>query len=112
MRGQVFTFGDRTWCTMGGAASHNIRDGILAPADPDFERQYWLMRRMWAMFRVKGHSWRQEEIPTDQEYAEVLRNLETVNWKANCILPHCAPSHIARKIDPSYGVNQLTDFLK
>lgn len=112
MQGQVFTFGGRTWFTMGGAASHDIQDGILDLADPDFERQYWLMRRMRAVFRVKGHSWRQAEMPTDQEYAEVLRNPETVNWKVDCILTHCAPSHIARKIDPSYGANQLTDFLK
>ena len=112
MRGQVFTFCDRTWFTMGGAASHDIQDGILDPADSDFERQYWLMRRMRAMFRVKGHSWWQEEMPNDQEYAEALRNLETANWKVDCILTHCAPSHIARKIDPSYGTDQLTDFLE
>lgn len=56
MRGQVFTFGGLTWFTMGGVASHDIQDGILDPADPDFERQYWLMRRMRAMFRVKGVS--------------------------------------------------------
>ena len=40
MRGQVFTFGGLTWFTMGGASSHDIQDGILDPADPDFERQY------------------------------------------------------------------------
>ena len=57
MRGQVFTFGGLTWFTMGGAASHDIQDGILDPADPGFERQYWLMRRMRAMFRLKGVSW-------------------------------------------------------
>lgn len=54
MRGQVFDFGGLTWFTMGGAASHDIQDGILDPADPDFEHRYWLMRRMRSMFRVKG----------------------------------------------------------
>ena len=34
MRGQVFNFGGLTWFTMGGAASHDIQDGILDPADP------------------------------------------------------------------------------
>ena len=112
MRGQIFTFGGRTWFTMGGAASHDIQDGILDPADPDFEQQYWLMRRMRAMFRVKGHSWWQEEMPNDQEYAEARSNLERINWKVDYILTHCAPSHIVRKIDPSYGTDQLTDFLE
>ena len=112
MRGQIFTFSGRIWFTMGGAASHDIQDGILDPADPDFERQYWRMWRMRAMFRVKGHSWWQEEMPNDQEYAEAQSNLERINWKVDYILTHCAPSHIVRKIDPSYGTDQLTDFLK
>ncbi len=38
MRGQVFEIGGLTWFTMGGAASHDIEDGILDPAVPDFER--------------------------------------------------------------------------
>ena len=67
MRGQVFHFGGLTWFTMGGAASHDIQDGILDPAAPDFERQYWLMRRMRAMFRVKGVSWWAEEMPSPEE---------------------------------------------
>ena len=67
MRGQVFTFGGLTWLTMGGASSHDIQDGILDPADPDFEGQYWLMRRLRAMFRVKGVSWWPEELPSAEE---------------------------------------------
>ena len=31
MRGQVFDFGGLAWFTMGGAASHDIQDGILDP---------------------------------------------------------------------------------
>ena len=67
MRGQVFTFGGLTWFTMGGASSHDIRDGILDPKEPDFEQRYWLLRRMRAMFRVKGVSWWAEEMPNSQE---------------------------------------------
>lgn len=112
MRGQVFTFGGPTWFTMGGAASHDIQDGVLDPADPDFERQYWQMRRMRAMFRVKGRSWWQEEMPTAQEYTEAQSNLTKVNWMVDCILTHCAPSNIVRKIDPGYMTDRLTDFLE
>ena len=61
---------------MGGAASHDIQDGILDPAASDFERRYWAMRRMNAMFRVLGHSWWPEEMPSETEYAEAEANLE------------------------------------
>ena len=97
---------------MGGASSHDIQDGILDPADPDFERQYWLMRRLRAMFRVKGVSWWSEELPSAEEYNETLANLERAGWAVDCILTHCAPSSIVRKLDPGYGTDELTDFLE
>ena len=112
MRGQIFTFGGLTWFTMGGASSHDIQDGVLDPEAPDFEQKYWLLRRMRGMFRVKGRSWWAEEMPNAREYVEALKNLEQVNWKVDCILSHCGPSSVVRKIDPSYGSDQLTDFLE
>lgn len=112
MRGQVFDFGGLAWFTMGGAASHDIQDGILDPADPDFEHRYWLMRRMRSMFRVKGVSWWAEEMPSQAEYQEALANLERVNWTVDCVLTHCAPSGVVQKINPSYGTDELTDFLE
>ncbi len=70
MRGQIFDIGGSTWFAMGGAASHDIQDGILDPALPDFERRYWVLRRMNARFRVLGYSWWPEEMPSGAEYAE------------------------------------------
>lgn len=112
MRGQVFDFGGLAWFTMGGAASHDIQDGVLDPAAPDFEHRYWLMRRMRSMFRVKGVSWWAEEMPSQAEYQEALANLERVNWTVDCVLTHCAPSGVVQKINPSYGTDELTDFLE
>ncbi len=86
--------------------------GVLDPEAPDFEQKYWLLRRMRGMFRVKGRSWWAEEMPNAREYVEALKNLEQVNWKVDCILSHCGPSSVVRKIDPSYGSDQLTDFLE
>ena len=84
----------------------------LDPADPDFEHRYWLMRRMRSMFRVKGVSWWAEEMPSQAEYQEALANLERVNWTVDCVLTHCAPSGVVQKINPSYGTDELTDFLE
>ena len=66
MRGQVFEIEGYTFFAMGGASSHDIWDGILDPAEPDFEARYWSMRRQRAVFRVKGVSWWPEELPSDR----------------------------------------------
>lgn len=53
MRGQVFELAGRTFFTMGGAASHDIEDGILSLEDPNFERKYLtLKRKEHARFRI------------------------------------------------------------
>lgn len=112
MRGQEFEIGGLTWFTMGGAASHDIGDGILDPAAPDFERRYWALRRMNAMFRVLGHSWWPEEMPNEAEYAEAEANLERAGWCVDCILTHCAPTSIAQRLNRHYQPDKLTDFLE
>ena len=112
MRGQVFEIGGLTWFTMGGAASHDIQDGILDPAKPGFERRYWVLRRMNALFRVLGHSWWPEEIPSEAEYAEAKANLERTGWRVDCVLTHCAPTSVTKTLNPSYLPDKLTDFLE
>lgn len=112
MRGQVFDIGGLTWFTMGGAASHDIDDGILNPAEPDFEHKYWKMRRMVAYFRVLGHAWWTEEMPSEAEYAETEANLEQVGWSADCVLTHCASTGVAKAAGPGYQPDRLTDFLE
>ena len=112
MRGQVFEIGGLTWFTMGGAASHDIQDGILDPAKPGFERRYWALRRMNAMFRVLGHSWWPEEMPSEAEYTEAKANLERTGWCVDCVLTHCAPTSGTTALDPSYQPDRLTDFLE
>ena len=46
MRGQVFDLQGYSFFTMGGARSHDIENGVLNPKAPDFEEQYWDLRRM------------------------------------------------------------------
>ena len=112
MRGQIFDIGGLTWFTMGGAASHDIEDGILDPAEPGFERKYWRMRRMNALFRVLGYSWWPEEMPSGAEYAGAEANLERAGWRVDGILTHCAPTSVTRALDPGYHADSLTDFLE
>ena len=66
MRGQVFELARLTFFTMGGAASHDIEDGILSLDDPSFERKYWMLQRKErARFRINHMSWWKEELPSD-----------------------------------------------
>ena len=105
LRGQIVTIEGLTFFGMGGAASHDIADGILDPYAPDFEIQYWFMRRNRALFRVNHYSWWKEEMPSSLEYLVGLTNLEKEIYSIDYIITHCAPHMI-------YGddVNKLTEY--
>ena len=113
MRGQVFELQGYTFFTMGGASSHGIEDGILNPNAPDFEEQYWMLRRMGARFRVNHHSWWKQELPSPAEYEEAEYNLERVNYEVDYMITHCAPNSIVDKLGGGgYTHDHLTDFLE
>lgn len=113
MRGQIFDLQGYSFFTMGGARSHDIDDGILNPNAPDFEEQYWALRRMGARFRVNHHSWWKQELPSQSEYEEGRRNLERIHYKVDYIITHCAPSSIVDILgDGGYIHDHLTDFLE
>lgn len=99
--------------TMGGARSHDIEDGILNPTAPDFEEQYWALRRMGGRFRVNHCSWWKQELPCVSEYEEAKRNLDRVDYKVDYIVTHCAPNNIVDKLgEGGYIYDPLTDFLE
>ncbi len=74
--------------------------------------RYWFKRRTRQMFRVKGVSWWPEELPSDEEYEEAVRNLERAGWQVDFVLTHCAPTSIQKKLDRNYTLDRLTDFLQ
>lgn len=113
MRGQIFTIENRSFFTMGGAASHDIVDGVLEPDDPEFELKYWFVRRSHAMFRINHYSWWKEEMPSDLEYEEARQNLEACGWNVDYIITHCGPSSVIDYYSSrTYGHDRLTDFLE
>lgn len=113
MRGQVFDINGSTFFTMGGAASHDIANGILEPDDPDFEKQYWKMRHLGGMFRINHYSWWKEEMPSDIEYEEARHNLDAYDWSVDYIVTHCAPNSVIDILSRgSYDHDRLTDFLE
>lgn len=113
MRGQVFCLGGRSFFTMGGASSVDVWDGILDPDEPGFERRYWALRRQNAVFRVKHLSWWEQELPSDEEYAEARRNLERVGHEVDFIITHCAPDSVQDELTGGRCLHDpLTAFLE
>ena len=68
MRGEIFDMEGKKFFTFGGASSHDISDGIL-----DFDDEGWknkakaLEKRGKYLYRVKGLSWWENELPTPEE---------------------------------------------
>ena len=111
MRGQAFELQDRTFFTMGGAQSHDIADGILDMDSPDFYERYDSLRRNHGQFRINHISWWEEELPSDEEYAEARQTLERLDWKVDYVITHCAPTAIQQKINANFKPDKLTNFL-
>lgn len=113
MRGQIYNIHDHKIFVMGGAQSHDIEGGILNPNAPDFEEEYWAMRRAGNRFRVNHVSWWKQELPSEAEYEETRKNLEKVNYKVDQIWTHSAPSSVVDIIGRGeYSHDHLTDFLQ
>jgi hypothetical protein len=112
MRGQVFLIDGKKIFAFGGAQSHDIHDGILDPAAPDFKEQYKYLSVRNALFRVKGISWWPEEMPNENEYTTGLKNLAAVDWSVDYVLTHCGPSSIVDIFSRGfYEHDELTDYL-
>ena len=113
MRGQVFDLQGYSFFAMGGARSHDIEDGILNPKAPDFEEQYWALRRMGARFRVNHHSWWKQELPDKSEYEEARHSLESIHYEMDYVITHCAPNSIVDILgNGGYVHDHLTGFLE
>ena len=112
-RGQIFELEGCRFFTMGGAKSHDIEDGILEPDTSDFERRLtMLQRKPRARYRINHISWWAQELPSDEEYAEARRNLDTVGWQVDYIITHCCPSSIQDTFSGGlFQRDALTDFL-
>jgi len=66
-------------------------------------------------WRIEGKSWWPEEIPSNKEFSEGIKNLEKYNWKVDYVLTHAAPKVIydtlryIRENDPLVGFFDMLD---
>lgn len=99
MRGYVFELCEKKIFAFGGASSHDIQDGILDPKDyvdkEDFRRVYNLWNKQNKMFRVRGISWWDEELPSEEEMQRGIHSLEQCGNEVDFVISHCCPQQIA-----------------
>jgi hypothetical protein len=102
MRGYVFDICDKKFFAFGGASSHDIQDGILDPNDfvdmDDFRDTYRRWHKYGKMFRVRGVSWWDQEMPNDEELERGRQSLQSVNNEVDFVISHCAPQEVASVI--------------
>lgn len=116
MRGEIFEIDDRRFFAFGGAASHDIQDGIIDPADYEtigqLKEAVRLANRQNKMFRVKGISWWPEELPTEAELQNGLDHLASVDYTVDFVITHCLPTSLQAYLFPGQNEpNVLTDYL-
>ena len=113
-RGEIFTIENKKFFAYGGASSHDIQDGILDYDDPNWRDKAKVLDKQGKyMYRVKGLSWWQEELPTEEEMQNGINNLEKHNWKVDYILSHTpSASTIALLGQGLYEQDILTRYLE
>lgn len=112
MRGNLYDIDGKSFFVMGGAASHDIQDGILDPRKKDYHRKKArLDRHGRKYYRVKGISWWEQELPSDDEYKKAEKTLNDCGWSVDYILTHCAPDFIVEGVFKINERNRLTQFL-
>lgn len=92
MRGQVFTIAGKKIFTFGGAKSHDISGGILDLNDPDFKNKRKALEKGWKPYRINHLNWWERELPTENEMAEGIKNLEANGNRVDFIVSHCCAS--------------------
>ena len=96
MRGEVFTIQGKKFFTFGGASSHDISDGIVDGSKDNWREECRKLNKQGKYsYRVKGVSWWEQELPTQEEMDYGKRKLEENSNEVDYIISHCAPQEIA-----------------
>lgn len=99
MRGYVFDLCGKKFFAFGGAASHDITDGIVEPDDYGTTKELTAEcnRRTMngEMFRVNHFSWWKQEMPSDEEMKFGIQTMMKNNNNVDFVITHCCPQKVA-----------------
>lgn len=112
--GEVFDIEGVKFFAFGGASSHDIRDGIIDPAEDENWRE---TAKKWykagKMYRIKGISWWEQELPTQKEMDNGIKNLERVGNKVDYIITHSPSASVIALLGHGlYEQDVLTRYLE
>lgn len=90
----IFTIQGRTCLFIGGAASHDIKDGIIDPMDFDTRQEYNQTIRYKSFrnqqFRTRGLDWWPQEQPDMKTQQAILQQIENTDAPIEWIFTHSA----------------------
>lgn len=114
MRGEVFTIEDNKFFAFGGASSHDISDGILDCTDADWrEKARALDKQGKYMYRIKGLSWWEQELPNEDEMQNGIENLKKNDNRVDFIITHSPPASVIALLGQGlYEQDILTQYLE
>lgn len=113
-RGEIFTIENHKFFAFGGASSHDVQDGILDMNDPDFRKKMKALDKQGKyMYRIKGLSWWEQELPTESEMQHGYDVLAENNNTVDFILSHSPATSELRLMGGQglYETDVLTDYL-
>lgn len=110
MRGQVYTLENKKVFTFGGAESVDIKGTKPLSYMDTYERAIlWKGRR-------KNINWWKEELPSEEEMQEGLKNLKENNWTVDYIITHCSSTSVLNILadikHQDYNPNILNNYLE
>jgi len=113
-RGEVFNIENKKFFAFGSASSHDIKDGILDYEDENWKKKARELDNLGKyMYRIKGLSWWEQELPSEDEMQNGIKNLEKHDWKVDYILTHSpSASVIALLGNGLYEQDVLTKYLE
>ena len=114
MRGEIYEILGLKFFAFGGARSHDISDGILDYNDEDWRNKARQLDKQGKhMYRVKGLSWWEEELPTKEEMNYGLANFRKHNREVDYIITHQPPENIILRTSASeLDFNEFTSYLE
>jgi len=113
-RGEVFNIENKKFFAFGSASSHDIKDGILDYEDENWKKKARELDNLGKyMYRIKGLTWWEQELPSEDEMQNGIKNLEKHDWKVDYILTHSpSASVIALLGNGLYEQDVLTKYLE